>query len=203
MMALYAQKLERQCAGVLNSVITESLHYIVEGAQQMERLVSDLLSYTRATASPVTHDSVTDANEAVEKALLNLRSSVEESGAQVTFENLPIVRVADSALVQLFQNLIGNSIKYRSQESPRIEIYAKQQGSHSKICVRDNGIGIAPEYHAHVFGLFKRLHLREQYPGTGIGLSLCQRIVERVGGQIWVESEGEGKGSTFCFTLPC
>lgn len=200
--AIYAQKLERQTADSLSPAAASSMQFVMQGARQMEQLVRDLLTYTRAIASPVLEDSAADANNALKMALLNLQSSIDESGARISCEALPHVRLAEGPLVQLFQNILGNSLKYRGANPPEIAVYANQQGRQSRICVRDNGIGIAPEYQKHIFGLFKRLHHRDKYPGTGIGLALCQRIVERAGGQIWVESEGEGKGSTFCFTLP-
>jgi light-regulated signal transduction histidine kinase (bacteriophytochrome) len=139
-------------------------------------------------------------NSVVQWALLNLERSVRESGAQVVFSELPVVSVDESQMVQLFQNLLSNALKYRSGEVPRIEVASQEtEGAHT-ISVRDNGIGIEPAYQKQIFTAFKRLHGRE-VPGTGLGLALCRKIVEGHGGRIWVESDGK-RGSTFKFTLP-
>jgi light-regulated signal transduction histidine kinase (bacteriophytochrome) len=130
-----------------------------------------------------------------------LRASISDSKADISFEQLPVVRIPEVHLQQLFQNLITNGIKYRSAEAPCIRITCQRQDSLWRFAFQDNGIGIPAEYHNKIFGIFKRLHGREQYQGTGIGLAICKRIVERYGGRIWVNSE-PGRGSTFYFTLP-
>ena len=136
----------------------------------------------------------------LEKALSNLAAAISESGAEVKWDTLPGLRMEEVHLLQLFQNIIGNAVKYRSERPPRIKIEARRHGGLWQICIADNGIGIPSRYAEQVFGIFKRLHSADKYEGTGIGLAICQKIVERYGGRIWVESE-PGKGSTFCFTI--
>jgi light-regulated signal transduction histidine kinase (bacteriophytochrome) len=167
----------------------------------MEMLVRDLLAYTQVTKiEPPTEP--TDANETLATTLDGLDHAIKESGATVTCDSLPRVRVHKTHLRQLFQNLIGNAIKYRSPErAPTVHVGAEQQNGSWVFSVRDNGIGIEPEYYKVIFGLFKRLHTGEEYSGTGLGLAICQRIVERYHGRIWVESE-PGLGSTFRFEIP-
>lgn len=202
MVAIYSQKLQRQCQDTLDAYGGECLRHLVKGAQRMEMLVRDILAYTQA-ANMADKEAVelADANAAVEKALANLEGAVRSMNAAVTHDPLPAVQIQEVALVQVFQNLIENALKFRTLNSPRVHIAAHRAGAQWKFSVRDNGIGIAPKYVKQVFGIFKRLHGGSEYPGTGIGLAICQKIVERNGGRIWVESEGEGKGSTFCFTL--
>jgi light-regulated signal transduction histidine kinase (bacteriophytochrome) len=142
-----------------------------------------------------------DAGEVVERVLQNLEVAIQTSGASISFADLPRVRMRSFQLEQVFQNLIGNAIRYRSSASPRIRISASMQGKEWVFSVQDNGIGIAPEFQQQIFGIFKRLHSKSEYPGTGMGLAICQRSIERSGGRIWVESE-LGKGSTFFFTIP-
>ena len=163
------------------------------------KVLADLLSFTEAgggaeVIEPVNLDLV------LRTVLQNLREAVKESGAVVTHSPLPTVLGRNAHFVQLLQNLIGNAIKYRGTSPPRVQLSAGQRNGEWLIAVADNGQGIAPEYHEQVFGVFKRLHGKE-IPGTGIGLAICQRVVERAGGRIWVESEVE-QGSKFCFTLP-
>jgi light-regulated signal transduction histidine kinase (bacteriophytochrome) len=167
----------------------------------MEMLVRDLLTYTQAGRldRPETPE---DASVALNGALANLDGAIRTSCARVISEPLPSVRVHATQLQQLFQNLVGNAIKYRRPETPPvINVKAQRDGENWLFCVRDNGLGIEAEYKERIFGLFKRLHTGDEYSGTGIGLAICQRIVERHQGRIWVESE-PGKGSTFKFTLP-
>jgi PAS domain S-box-containing protein len=172
---------------------------IVDGVQRMEELLRDLLEYSELTAHPDNPDSVTDASVALNNALANLEAVIQETSAEVTWEPLPWICGREQNYVQLFQNLIGNAIKYRGPQPPQIAISARRQANEWVFSVRDNGIGIDPQYSVQIFGLFKRLHGKE-IPGTGIGLAICQKIVERNGGRIWVESE-PGKGSRFLFTL--
>jgi PAS domain S-box-containing protein len=175
--------------------------YLRTAASRMESLVKDLLAYTRINQlqQPV---EASDANDALANALANLGGAIAESGARVTFEELPGIRIHSMHLQQLFQNLLGNSIKYRDPERPpAIHVAAEQQADMCIVSVRDNGIGIAPAYKEQIFGLFSRLHSRDSYSGTGIGLAICQRIIERYRGRIWVESK-PGCGSTFRFSVP-
>jgi light-regulated signal transduction histidine kinase (bacteriophytochrome) len=140
-------------------------------------------------------------NQVLQQALLNLETAIAASNATVTWGPLPSVTASEATLIQLFQNLLANAVKYRSAEPPRIHVSAVKDGAEWVFSVRDNGIGIDPEYFRKIFGVFKRLHAPDKYPGTGIGLAICQKIVERYGGRIWVESH-PGQGSDFKFALP-
>ncbi len=142
-----------------------------------------------------------DMNKVVETVKNNLHVAIQEAGAQVSIEPLPTVLADESQMTQVLQNLISNAIKFRGTEGPKVEVSARHRGHRWIIAVKDNGIGIDPKYHENIFKMFQRLHTRDKYPGTGIGLAISKKIVERHGGRIWVESE-EGKGSTFFFTLP-
>jgi light-regulated signal transduction histidine kinase (bacteriophytochrome) len=167
----------------------------------MEMLIRDLLAYTQISKVEAPLEN-SDANEALIATLSNLEAAIKESGAEITYDSLPAAPVHSTHLQQLFQNLIGNAIKYRSPDRrPIVHVGAERQGRQWVFSVRDNGIGIEPEYKERIFGLFKRLHTGDEYSGTGIGLAICQRIVERYHGRIWVESE-PGQGSTFRFTIP-
>lgn len=201
MVVIYSQMLKKKYAGRLDQQADEFIEYCVEGARRMETLVRDLLAYGRATSLHDEHQPLIDLTSVVGQAVGNLQVAIAESGASVFFDGLPEVHAHGTLIQQLFQNLISNAIKYRSKHAPVITVAAERRQSEWLISVRDNGIGIAPEYKEHVFGLFKRLHGAKEYPGTGLGLAICRRIVERYGGKIWVESTGSG-GSTFFFTLP-
>jgi light-regulated signal transduction histidine kinase (bacteriophytochrome) len=166
----------------------------------MEMLLKDLLTYSQTGPSAEGPAETVDFIAVISKVLLNLQASTEQSGATITWGQLPVVHAHEIRLVQLLQNLVSNAIKYRSQDPPRIHISAEWREREWVLSVRDNGVGIPPEYAQQIFKIFKRLHGQE-YPGTGIGLAICQRIVETYGGRIWVESE-DGKGSCFYFTLP-
>jgi len=199
--AVYSQLLEKKHAKQLDGKASQYLNYCVEGAQRMEMLIRDLLAYSQAgKASDSPGDSV-NIREVIEIVKKNLSTTIEETQAEISMSSLPMVRGDSVPLVHLFQNLLSNALKYRSERRPRIRIAATQDGDQWRFTVEDNGIGIAKEFHAQVFGIFKRLHDRAKYPGTGIGLAICQRIVEKHGGKIWVESE-LGRGSIFSFTLP-
>ena len=163
--------------------------------------MKDLLSYVQAARGVDEDPSPVDSNQVLNNTLSNLHTAIQESGASIVASDLPTVAVHSVHLEQLFQNLIGNAIKYRSDARPQIEITARGSVEQWTFFIKDNGIGIDPQYASQVFGIFKRLHSSEAYSGTGIGLAICQKIVERYGGRIWVESE-LGKGATFCFTLP-
>jgi light-regulated signal transduction histidine kinase (bacteriophytochrome) len=184
----------------LDDKAREWIGFAVDGAQRMRQLVSDLLSYSRVgtrgkAAVP------TDAAAACSTAIKNLSATIEESAAVVRCDRLPWVMADDTQLVQLFQNLIGNALKYRSDASPAIDVGCQRQGDRFRFSIRDNGIGIDPRFHQRIFDIFQRLHGKEKYSGTGIGLAICKKIVGRMGGEIWVESQ-VGEGSTFYFTLP-
>ncbi len=200
--AIYSELLKRRYASALKDEAGMFLETIMEGAHRMTRLISDLLEYTQVDRSEECA-AVTDSEKLFSQVLSDLAAAIRESGAAVTHDPLPRVGIKAAHLEQLFQNLIGNALKYKSDhEPPRVHVSAAQRDGqiHFKVC--DNGIGIAPEFHTHVFGLFKRLHKdRTEYTGTGLGLAICHRIVERYGGHIWVESE-VGKGAAFHFTLP-
>jgi light-regulated signal transduction histidine kinase (bacteriophytochrome) len=200
MVALYSQMIELQYSGQLDPKAHQYLSFIVNGAQRMELLLRDLLAYSQLGAMSEGPPGLVDCAAVMEKVILNLRASIDQDGASVTFESLPTVQAHEIRLVQLLQNLVGNGIKYRSSDPPKIHVTAQRRDTDWLFSVRDNGIGIKPEYFQQVFGIFKRLH-GNTYPGTGIGLAICQRIVERYGGRIWVESV-PGRGSLFCFTLP-
>jgi light-regulated signal transduction histidine kinase (bacteriophytochrome) len=164
----------------------------------MERLLKDLLAYSQA-GSLVSPSAPVDCEAVMKHVLLNLKVSIDENRASVRWSNLPTVQADQVRMVQLFQNLVANAIKYRREEAPSVEITAELRDKEWLFAVGDNGLGIPPEYAEHVFGIFKRLH-GNAYPGTGIGLAICQRIVETYGGRIWVEPV-QGNGSKFCFTL--
>lgn len=201
MIAIYSQMLERKYKGQLGAQANEYIEQIVQGAKRMEMLLKDLLSYAQAVNISLENVGPADGSAVFEQALSNLKAAIAESNATITHDALPRVRVQEVHLLQLFQNLIGNAIKYRGDEPPRIDVAATRVNAHWEFCVKDNGIGIPAEYKDHVFRMFKRLHSASKYEGTGMGLTICHRIVERYGGRIWVNSE-EGRGSTFCFTLP-
>jgi light-regulated signal transduction histidine kinase (bacteriophytochrome) len=166
----------------------------------MDDLLRGLRTYMQVSVTYQPPLEETDADEVAKKTLLGLQPAIEESGASISVAALPRVRMPEFQLEQLFQNLIGNAIRYRNS-APRINIAAALQDKNWLFSVQDNGIGIEPRFKEQIFGVFKRLHTNSQYPGTGMGLAICQRIIERAGGRIWVESEPE-KGSTFYFTIP-
>ncbi len=196
----YCQLVQRRCADKLDGEAKEFLNYAIDGAARMKLLINALLDYSRVQTQgrPLVQ---TDAEEALGHALANLAAAINESGAQVTNDPLPAVDADANQLVHLFQNLVGNAIKYRRDKTPEVHIGCQLRADRWVFSIRDNGIGIAPEHTDRIFAIFQRLHTREEYPGTGIGLAICKRIVERHNGEIWVESE-PGKGSTFYFTLP-
>ncbi|HUA87750.1 MAG TPA: ATP-binding protein [Bryobacteraceae bacterium] len=201
--SLSAQLLDRALQGRDTAKETEPfLEAILNGARRMENLVRDLLAYARATQFNAGPYADVDANATLAAVLLNLKSRIDQTGAQVTSGDLPVISMHQVHLAQLFQNLISNALKYRREEPPRIHLTAARQQGWWVFSVADNGIGIDPRYASQVFGLFKRLHTREEYPGSGIGLAICQRIVEQYGGRIWLERSAPGEGSVFSFSLP-
>jgi signal transduction histidine kinase/DNA-binding response OmpR family regulator len=199
MVALYSEMLQKRYSGHLDDDAEKFVSFIINGARRMEHLLKDLLAYSQAGSSEGPAAPL-DVNGVIIKVMLNLQAAIEENQATVEWKDLPVVEAHEVRLVQLFQNLIGNAIKYRGADPPKIRIWAERREHDWMFSVQDNGIGIRPEYAQQVFGIFKRLH-GHRYPGTGIGLAICQRIVERYGGRIWVES-APGRGSRFCFTLP-
>jgi len=175
--------------------------FIVDGATRMKQLIEDLLAYSRVGTRGKELRPV-QAQAALERALVNLRAAIESAGAQVTHDALPDVSADDTQLTQLFQNLIGNAIKFKKPDGPiRVHVGVSDTGAEWRFSVSDNGIGIEPQYYERIFMMFQRLHTRDEYPGTGIGLAICKKVVDRHRGRIWVES-APGKGSTFHFTLP-
>jgi light-regulated signal transduction histidine kinase (bacteriophytochrome) len=180
------------------------LGFLKEGGRRLARLISELLEYTRAGVIEAEVAAV-DSESVLQQSLESLAEALRESGAAVTYDALPEVFIGQAHLHQVFQNLIANALKYRAGEPPRIHVSAANisaaRGASCCFSVQDNGIGIDPRYKEKIFGVFKRLHHDQKYGGTGIGLAICQRVVERYGGRIWVESE-PGKGATFYFTVP-
>jgi len=202
MVAAYSQLLQQRFGGQLGEIGDKYIGYAVEGAMRMESLLAALRTYTQLSLSEKEPREDVDAGAVLETALSNLKVAIQESGASITRTALPRIRMYEFQVEQLFQNLIGNAIRYRGDEAPRISIAAERHGEEWQFSVQDNGIGIEPQFQEQIFGIFKRLHSKTEYPGTGMGLAICQRIVERAGGRIWVESQ-PGKGSTFYFTVPC
>jgi PAS domain S-box-containing protein len=200
MVASYTQLLARRYKGRLDSDADEFIGFAVDGAARMQKLIQDLLLYSRVTTRGESI-TVTEAATACNDALRNLRGAIAEAEGVVTVGPLPAVLADATQLTQLFQNLIMNAIKYRDQRKPEIHITVERDGDLAVFAVRDNGIGIEPQYFERIFQMFQRLHTMKAYSGTGIGLALCRKIVERHGGRIWVESQ-PGEGSTFLFTIP-
>ena len=200
MVASYTQLLAERYENQLDEKAKKYIAYAVEGAIRMQRLVNDLLVYSRVSTrgNPL---ETTDSHSILGEVIRNLAAAIEESKAIVTNEELPMVRADASQIEQVFQNLLANAIKFRGENSPHIHVSVRDEGREWVFSVRDNGIGIERQYADRIFVIFQRLHTRQEYPGTGIGLAVCKRIVERHGGRIWFESV-PGKGSTFFFTVP-
>jgi PAS domain S-box-containing protein len=201
MISTYAEMLRRKYRDKLDARAEEYLGYVIEGGVRMDRLLRDLRAFTHASLADEGPPPEVDAQAVLEQALIVLKPAIDESNAKITHGPLPKVCIHQFQLEQVFQNIVGNAIRYRSEAEPVIHIAAERHGNVWRFSVQDNGIGIADEYKEQIFGIFKRLHAASEYPGTGIGLAICQRIVERSGGRIWVESE-PGRGSTFLFELP-
>ncbi len=196
----YTNLLSKRYRGKLDASADEFIGFAVDGAQRMRVLINDLLTYSRVGSQGRKPES-TDCELVLGQVLAGLELAIHESGAKVTHDPLPTVNGDQVQLGQLFQNLISNALKYRNGQEPMVHIGCERRAGEWLLSVRDNGIGIEPRFAEKIFVIFQRLHTREQYPGTGIGLAVCKRIVERHGGKIWVESE-PGKGSAFYFTLP-
>lgn len=196
----FSQLLEHKFGDKLDQDGKEFISFITDGAKKMNTLIKDLLTYSRITthAKP---PKLIDLEIILKEALFNLHESIKESGAIITYDKMPTLKVDKTQFLQLFQNLISNGIKFRREEPPRIHIGAKLYNKDWLFSVSDNGIGIESKYFDRIYNIFYRLHTKEEYPGTGIGLPICKKIVNRYGGRIWVKSEVD-KGSTFFFNIP-
>ncbi len=199
MVTSFSQLLFQKYSDKLDADGEEIINFVIDGAGRMESLIQDLLAYSRLGSQAKIFRSV-NCEKVLRQTLSNLQLEIQETNAQIIANPLPTVVGDETQLVQLFQNLIANGIKYQ-QELPVIEIDALAQTEQWLFSIKDNGIGIDPQYKERIFQIFQRLHGRQEYPGTGIGLAICYKIVERHGGKIWVESS-LGKGATFYFTLP-
>ena len=201
MVASYTQLLRQRYHGPLDSDADEFIGFATDGCNRMQGLIQDLLTYSRAGTSGRKLREVS-CEGGLTHGLANLRGTIQESGAVVTHDSLPAITTDQTQLAQVFQNLVGNAIKYRSADVPRIHVSVTKNGGKERIfSVRDNGLGIEPQYFERIFILFQRLHGRVEFKGTGIGLAICKKIVERLGGRIWVESRPR-EGLTFYFALP-
>ena len=194
------QLLQQRYHGQLDARADELIAHAVDGASRMQTLIRDLLAYARVSTRGRDLEPI-DSETVLKEALSNLATVIQESGGVVTHGALPTVAADPTQLLQVFQNLIGNAIKYRGERPPEVHINVEHCTGEWQFTMRDNGIGIDPQYFERIFGIFQRLHTRREYPGTGIGLALCKKIIERHGGRIWVASQPEA-GSTFCFTIP-
>jgi ligand-binding sensor domain-containing protein/signal transduction histidine kinase len=201
MILSYAGLIEKRLNGKLDHDSKDLFSCLVSATERMQALIQDLLTYSRLNTDSRSQDEI-DLNQTFEIVMKNLRLMIQERKAEISWEPLPVVKSDPVQLQRLFQNLISNAIKYCTV-NPIIHLSCSQQNNRWIISVKDNGIGIDSRYHEKIFGLFKRLHHRNSYSGTGIGLAVCKKIVENHGGEIWVESEGDGKGCTFFFTIPC
>ena len=198
----YTKLLRAEYLPELDSTAQEYMNFVINGTKRMQGLIEDLLTYSRVNTYEQVFSTV-DCNSVVQEAITNLQTSIEESGAEIIYQNLPCLTADRSQLVQLFQNLLSNGIKFRHWDiAPKIIIQAKFLSDTRQwlFSIEDNGIGIKPEYYDRIFKIFKRLHTQREFLGTGVGLALCRKIVERHDGKIWVESQ-LGKGSVFYFTL--
>jgi PAS domain S-box-containing protein len=200
MVSSYAELLAQRYRGRLDADADEFIAFITDGVVRMQALIRDLLAYSRVTTRGGGL-AATDSQAALARALTNLRAAILENGAVITHDPLPVVVADASQITQVFQNLVGNSIKFRGAAPPAVRVSCQETPGEHIFAVSDNGIGIDPQYSEVIFGLFQRLHTLQEYGGTGIGLTLCRKIVERHGGKIWVESQ-PGQGATFRFTIP-
>jgi light-regulated signal transduction histidine kinase (bacteriophytochrome) len=196
----YTNLLAKRYGGKLDQDADDFIGFAVNGAKRMHVLINDLLSYSRA-GNNRNRLTQTNCEETLARTLASLQAAIEESGAAITHDDLPTVMADRTQMDQLFQNLIGNAIKYRGADPPQIHVGCQRDGGWWVFSVRDNGIGIDPRYSERIFIIFQRLHTRDEYSGTGIGLAICKKIVERHGGKIWIESE-LGQGTTCYFKLP-
>ncbi len=196
----FVQLLQKKYGGRLDADADQYIAYAVDGAMRMQTLINDLLAYSRV-GTRGGERAPTDLGATLRHALGNLHAGIEETAAEITHGELPTLLADGTQLAQLFQNLIGNALKFRGDAPPKIHVDASRKGDDWLFSVRDNGIGIDPEFRERIFLIFQRLHTRQKYPGTGIGLAVCKKIVDRHGGRIWVESQ-PGEGATFYFTIP-
>ncbi|MGP3914044.1 sensor histidine kinase [Nonomuraea sp. 10N515B] len=199
--ASFTQMLEQRYSEQLDERARQYIHYAVDGAKRMQLLINDLLDFSRVGRA-TGERTVTDSGEALNQALENLSATLEDTETTVTRDDLPKVKGNRLQLTQLFQNLIENAIKFRSEAPPRVHIGVKRSGDMWEFSCSDNGIGVESKYADRIFLIFQRLHPRDVYPGTGIGLALCRKIVEYHGGQMWLDKSAEGQGATFRWTLP-
>jgi signal transduction histidine kinase len=200
MVAAYTQLLSERYKGKLDETADKFIGYASDGALRMQVLIQDLLAFSRVGRNTAASEGI-DCNGVMKEVLQTLAAAIQESGAVVTHGELPAIWGDRTQIAQVFQNLIGNAIKFRGDNSPAISVQAEKTDQHWLFTVSDNGIGIAPEHAENIFVVFQRLHARTEYPGNGIGLAICKKIVERYGGRIWVEAQA-GSGSTFKFTMP-
>ncbi|GAA4926342.1 signal transduction histidine kinase [Nonomuraea thailandensis] len=199
--ASFTQMLEQRYGPQLDERATQYIHYAVDGAKRMQLLINDLLDFSRV--GRVTGEkSEVDSGAVLDRALDNLSATLEDAEATVTRDELPRLSGNELQLTQLFQNLIENAVKFRSEEPPRVHIGARRDGEMWEFSCSDNGIGVEPKYADRIFLIFQRLHPRDVYPGTGIGLALCRKIVEYHGGQLWLDGDSDGHGATFRWTIP-
>ncbi len=200
MVTSYLQLLERRYKDRLDGDAIEFINYAVDGSSRMKTLINDLLAYSRV-GTRGNELKRTDFDKVMQRVLATLKTITDETHAEITFDPMPTIMADETQIEQLFQNLIGNAIKFQGEDAPKIHVGVQKDDQSWLFSVRDNGIGIDPQFYDRIFIIFQRLHNREKYEGTGIGLAISKRIVERHGGRIWIESE-QGKGSTFYFTLP-
>ena len=196
----FVQLLSKRYKGKLDPDADDFISYTVDGVQRMQSMIKDLLEYSQVGKKDLKF-KLTDCSTIVRQAIFNLKTAIEKNGAIVTCDDLPAVVADEMKLMRLFQNLMANAIKFRGKAAPRVHVSCEKKKGEWVFSIRDNGIGINPKYGEKIFDIFQRLHTRDEYPGTGIGLAICKRIIEQHGGKIWVESE-TGKGSTFYFTIP-
>ncbi|OGV73184.1 MAG: hypothetical protein A3K19_30145 [Lentisphaerae bacterium RIFOXYB12_FULL_65_16] len=196
----FSQLIAKRYQGRLDQDADEFIGFILDAAARMQRLITDLLEYSRAGQKHVARVDV-DCDRVVRHVIRSMTAALESAGGMVTHDALPTVRAYESGIAQLFQNLIGNALKFRGAAAPRVRVSARQADGEWIFAVSDNGIGIDPQYHQRIFAVFQRLHPRDKYEGSGVGLSICKRIVENLGGRIWVDSAPD-RGATFCFTVP-
>jgi signal transduction histidine kinase len=200
MISSYAQLLAKRYKGKMDGDADDYFGFMVDGANRMQALIADLLVYARVD-SRAKEKQPTDCNAVLDRVRRDLTMAIQESGAIVTIDPLPTIEADETQLAQLFQNLVGNAIKFRNGNAPEVRVSFEAQANDWLFAVKDNGIGIDPQFRERVFAIFQRLHTQADYSGTGIGLAVCKKIVERHGGKIWLESE-VGKGTTFLFTVP-
>jgi light-regulated signal transduction histidine kinase (bacteriophytochrome) len=198
----FCQMLEKRYGGQLDDRADQYIHFAVDGAKRMQVLINDLLAFSRVGRLDTSHEEV-DTGAVAEEAIQNLAQLVEDTGAQIELpDGLPVVHGDRSLLRQVFQNLVANGIKFRGDRTPHIRLSTRRDGDEHVFSVADNGIGIDPQYGDRIFIIFQRLHTKDAYEGTGIGLAMCRKIVEHHGGRIWLSVRMVGEGATFCFTLP-